>query len=110
MLLVLLLLMIVAQLTFALGRHPTFCLHHLIRLAGSRTESLVGIITLQTRARLRAHAVKLADRVMARAVARATFYLLSVTKLLYRKRLTAPKSGYGRISGMESLRAPAKPK
>lgn len=69
---VLLLLVVVAQLSLPLGRHPSLCLHHLLDLVGATRwlVSLAGVEALQVRAREGARIPKVAaDRVVARGAA-----------------------------------------
>jgi hypothetical protein len=68
---VLLLLMVVAQLSLALSRHPSLRLSHLVRIVGARSVALVLVEALCVGRRVRAHAVVLADRVVALLAGRA---------------------------------------
>jgi hypothetical protein len=70
---VLLLLVVVAQLSLPLGRHPTLCLSHLVRIVGPLRVALVLVETLDVRGRVGAHAVILAHGMMALGAAHALF-------------------------------------
>jgi hypothetical protein len=67
----LLLLMIVAQLALALGCHATLRLGHLVRIVWPRRIALVLVKALSVGGRMGAHAVILADRVVALGSAHA---------------------------------------
>jgi len=68
---VLLLLVIVAQLTLTLSRHPSLRLCHLVCVVGSRRIALVLVEALDVGRRVGAGAVVLADRVVALGAAHA---------------------------------------
>ena len=72
---ILLLLVVVAQLTLALSRHPSLRLRHLVRIVRARRKALVLVEALRVRGRVGAYAVVLADRVVALLAAVASVYV-----------------------------------
>jgi hypothetical protein len=68
---VLLLLVVVAQLSLALSRHPTLRLSHLVRIVGARRIALVLVEALDVRGRVGAAAVVLAHGMVALGAAHA---------------------------------------
>jgi hypothetical protein len=73
---VLLLLVVVAQLTLSLSRHPSLRLRHLVRIVGSGRIALVLIEALNVRGRVGARAIVLADRVVTLGAAHALLLLV----------------------------------
>lgn len=62
---VLLLLVVVAELSFALRRHPALRLEHLVRLGRTALEALRRVVPLQTSGGVHPSRIKIAHRVMA---------------------------------------------
>lgn len=62
---VLLLLVVVTELSFPLGGHPTLGLHHLFRLIGATLEALRGVEALETGGGMTARRIEFAHGVMA---------------------------------------------
>ena len=106
---VLLLLVIVAQFTLTLSRHPSLRLCHLVCVVGSRRIALVLVEALDVGRRVGAGAVVLADRVVALGAAHALLLCITCQSCGddYEQDCI-PKSGYGRgpppIMGMDSRR------
>jgi hypothetical protein len=71
---VLLLLVVIAQLSLPLSRHPTLCLSHLVRVIGPLRVALVLVETLDVRGRVGAHTVVFAHGVMALGAAHALLF------------------------------------
>lgn len=109
---ILLLLVVVAQLTLALSSHPSLCLRHLVRIVRPRRKTLVLVEALRIGGRVGAHAVVLADRVVALLAAEARVWWGCQCVLCVRVwRVDVPCcSGYGRgpapIMGIDSRRLP----
>jgi hypothetical protein len=96
---ILLLLVVVAQLSLTLSRHPTLRLSHLIRIVRSRRIALVLVETLDVRGRVGARAVVLAHGMVALRAAHTLLYNVHQYELCKWRQECVPYSGNWRGAG-----------